>query len=167
MHRFRYCLAVLALAGLGPGVTKASAQAKDQAYEATFACTIPTGGTACSVTIDKEIPAGMRLRIAAVKARIVVPSATKSAFEFRIELGDPSEAGGIRSIRMTPTLVGPTEGRFYNVWAVDEKLEVFAYRTDKQPAPKVHLINPGGDPLYLQYGSIQEGALSGQLVGLP
>jgi hypothetical protein len=141
------------------------AQAKEQAYEAAFGCAISVGSPNCSATADKEIPAGMRLRVERVKARIVMPSRTKSEFTISVEVGDPAAPGGIRSIRLNPTLVGPTEGRFYNIWAVEEKVEGLAQRTEKSPAPKIVLSNPGGDPLYLQAGSIQEGSLSGRLVG--
>ena len=155
---------ILAVTGFGSGVAGAAAQAKEQVYEAQFECTIPAGGRSCSVTLEQAIPAGMRLKITAVKASIVVPSATKSNFEFTLVFGDPSADGGVRTVRMTPTFVGPTEGRFYNNWAVDEKVEAVATRTDKHPAPSVQLSNPAGDPLYLQYGSIRDGVLAGTLV---
>ncbi len=154
---------VLGLAVLASAFT-AVAQVKEQAYEAAFACAISTGSPNCSATADKEIPAGMRLQLAQVKARIVMPSRIKTAFEISIEIGDPAAAGGVRSIRLNPTLVGPTEGRFYNIWAVDEKLEAVAQKTQKNSAPKVLLSNPEGDPLYLQAGAIQEGSLTGRLV---
>src|SRR5512138_2324005 len=117
------------------------AQMKDQAYEAAFACSISVGSPNCSATADKEIPAGMRLHIGQIKARIVMPSRIKTAFEISVEIGDPAAPGGIRSIRLNPTLVGPTEGRFYNIWSVDEKVEAVAQRTEKNAAPKVFLSN--------------------------
>ena len=155
---------LITVTGFGSGTAKAAAQAKEQAYEAQFECTIPAGGRSCSVTLEQAIPAGMRLKITAIKANIVVPSATKSNFEFTLVFGDPSAEGGVRSLRMTPTFVGPTEGRFYNNWAVDEKVEAVASRTEKYPTPSVQLSNPAGDPLYLQYGSIRDGVLAGTLV---
>ncbi|HSW49981.1 MAG TPA: hypothetical protein VLH09_07380 [Bryobacteraceae bacterium] len=174
MHTLRHLLAVVSgcallctlmvLAGLEPAIAKASAQAKEQAYEAQFECTIPSGAQTCSVTMEQAIPAWMRLKITSVKGQIIMPSRVKSGFGLTIEFADPSAEGGVRSIRVTPTLVGPTEGRFYNIWAVDEKLDAVASRTDKLPAPRVLLSNPEGDPLYSQYGTVREGVLAGTLV---
>ncbi|MFB3777640.1 MAG: hypothetical protein ACE141_08505 [Bryobacteraceae bacterium] len=154
---------LLVVTGSGPAVAKASAQAKEQVYEAQFECAIPAGAQSCSVAMERAIPAGKRLRITSVKANIIMPSRVKSGFGFTLEFGDPAAEGGVRSIRVTPTLVGPTEGRFYNIWAVDEKIDAVATRTEKFPAPRVQLNNPEGDPLYSQYGTVREGVLAGVL----
>jgi hypothetical protein len=52
---FAVLAALLTVAGV------AVAQVKEQAYEAAFACAISVGSPSCSATVDKEIPAGMRL----------------------------------------------------------------------------------------------------------
>jgi hypothetical protein len=176
MHTFRNCLsvvlglalsaAVLVVTGAGPGVAKDAPQAKEQVYEANFECAIPSSSADCSAAVDKEIPAGRRLRVESIKARIVVPSAIKSEFEFYVDFGDPSAPDGVHSIHVVPQLVGHTEGNFFNIFEVSEKVQAFAYRTEKYPAPKAHLSNPKGDPLHLQNGSIHDGVLGGQLVGL-
>ena len=176
MHTLRNCpsivlglaisAAALAVTGVGPGVAGAAPQATERVYEAQFECAIPSNSGNCSVTADKEIPAGSRLRIEYIKARIVVPTAIKSEFEFYVDFGDPSAPGGVRSIHVVPELVGQTEGGFYNIYAVSEKVQAFAYRTENYPAPKVHLNNPKGDPMHLQNGSIHDGVLGGRLVGI-
>jgi hypothetical protein len=158
--------AVLVATAVGPGVAGAAPQVKEQVYEAHFECAISSNSGNCSVTADKEIPAGSRLRIEYIKARIVVPTAIKSEFEFYVDFGDPTAPGGVRSIHVVSELVGQTEGRFYNIYAVSEKVQAFAYRTDNYPAPKVHLNNPKGDPMHLQNGSITDGVLGGRLIGI-
>ena len=70
------------------------------------------------------------------------------------------------SIHATPQLVGRTEGGFYNVYEVNEKVQAFAYKTANYPAPKVRLSNPTSDPLKLQNGAIQDGVVGGFIVGL-
>jgi hypothetical protein len=157
---------VLVAAGAGPGVARAAAQVKEQVYEAQFECAIASNSGDCSVTVDKEIPAGRRLRIEYIKARIVVPTAIKSEFEFYVEFGDPGAPGSVRSIHVVPEPAGKTEGGFYNFYEVNEKVETFAYRTASYPAPKAHLNNPKGDPMHLQNGSIHDGVLGGHLVGI-
>jgi hypothetical protein len=176
MHTLRNCLsvvlglaisaAVLVVTGVGPGVARAASQVKEQVYEAKFECAIPSDSGNCSVTVDKEIPSGRRLRIEYIKARIVVPTAIKSEFEFYVDFGDPSAPGSVRSIHVVPELVGRTEGGFYNFYEVSEKVQTFAYRTENYPAPKAHLNNPHGDPMHLQNGSIHDGVLGGHLVGI-
>jgi hypothetical protein len=176
MHTPGNCLSVvlgvaisatlLAVTGVGPGVAGAAPQVKEQVYEAQFECAIPSNSGNCSVTAGKEIPAGRRLRIEYVKARIVVPKAIKSEFEFYVDFGDPTAPGGVRAIHAVPELVGQTEGGFYNIYEVSEKVEAFAYRTENYPAPKVHLNNPNGDPMHLQNGAIHDGVLGGRLVGV-
>lgn len=84
--------AVLVVTGAGPDAAKGAPQAKEQAYEANFECAIPAGSANCAVAADKEIPAGKRLRVESIKARMVMPTATKTAFEFYMELRDPSAA---------------------------------------------------------------------------
>ena len=158
--------AALVATGVGPGVQRAASQVKEQAYEAQFECAIPSNSGNCSVTVDKEIPAGRRLRIESIKARIVVPTAIKSEFEFYVDFGDPGASGSVRSIHVVPALVGKTEGGFYNIYEVSEKVQALAYRTENYPAPKVHLSNPNGDPMHLQNGSIHDGVLGGHLVGI-
>ena len=158
--------AVLVATGVGPGVARVASQVKEQVYEAKFECAIPSNSGNCSVMADKEIPAGRRLRIEYIKARIVVPTAIKSEFEFYVDFGDPSAPGGVRSIHAVPALVGRTEGGFYNFYEVSEKVQDFAYRTENYAAPKAHLSNPNGDPMHLQNGSIQDGVLGGHLVGI-
>ena len=158
--------AVLVATGAGPGVARSASQVKEQVYEAKFECAIPSNSSNCSVTVDKEIPAGRRLKIEYIKARIVVPTATKSEFEFYVDFGDPSAPGSVRSIHAVPAPAGRTEGGFYNFYDVSEKVEAFAYRTGSYPAPKVHLSNPNGDPMHLQNGSIHDGVLGGHLVGI-
>jgi hypothetical protein len=157
--------AVLVVTGAGPDAAKGANQAKEQAYEANFECAIPAGSANCTVAADKEIPAGKRLRVESVKARIVMPTATKT-FEFYVELGDPSAPGGVRAMHVVPESAGKTEGGFYNIYAANEKVQAFAYRTASYPAPKVHLENPSGDPMHLQNGTIQDGVLSGFLVDM-
>ena len=158
--------AALVATGAGPGVAGAAPQVKEQVYEAHFECAIPSNSGNCSVTADKEIPAGSRLRIESIEARIVVPAAIKSEFEFYVDFGDPSAPGSVRSIHAVPAPAGRTEGGFYNFYDVSEKVEAFAYRTGSYPAPKVHLSNPNGDPMHLQNGSIHDGVLGGHLVGI-
>ena len=158
--------AVLVVTGAGPDAAKGAPQAKEQAYEANFECAIPAGSANCAVAADKEIPAGKRLRVESIKARIVMPTATKTAFEFYVELGDPSAPGGVRAIHVVPESAGKTEGGFYNIYAANEKVQAFAYRTASYPAPKVHLENPSGDPTHLQNGTIQDWVLSGFLVDM-
>ena len=158
--------AVLVVTGVGPGVARAASQVKEQVYEAKFECAIPSNSGTCSVTVDKEIPAGRRLRIEYIKARIVVPTSIKSEFEFYVEVGDPSAPGGVRSIHVVPEPAGRTEGGFYNYFEVSEKVQAMAYRTESYPAPKVHLNNPNGDPMHLQNGSIHDGVLGGHLVSI-
>jgi hypothetical protein len=158
--------AVLVVTGAGPEVARAASQVKEQVYEANFECAIPGNSGNCSVTVGKEIPAGRRLRIEYIKARIVVPTAIKSEFEFYVEFGDPGAPGGVRSIHVVPELVGRTEGGFYNIYEVSEKVQAFAYRTGNYPTPKAHLNNPNGDPMHLQNGSIHDGVLGGHLVGI-
>jgi hypothetical protein len=152
--------------GAGPGVASAAPQANEQAYEAKFECSIPDASAQCSVTAGAAIPAGMRLRLDYVKARIVVPSRIKSPFEFSMDVGDPNASGGVRSIKVTPKQVGTTEGRFFTIWAVDEKVQDFAYRTDKCPAPTFRLNSPDPDPTKLLNGAVQDGVVGGALVGL-
>jgi hypothetical protein len=149
---------------VAPGVAEAAPRAKERVYEGKFECAIPANGTDCSVTVDRAIPAGMRLRIDYIKARIVIPS--RSSFEFSVEVGDPGASGGVRATPIVPTAAGRTEGGFYSIWAVNETSQAFAYRTEKCPAPKFHLNNPKGDPLKLQNGSIQDGIVGGSLVSL-
>jgi hypothetical protein len=69
--------------------------------------------------------------------------------------------GGVRAIYVVPEAAGKTEGGFYNIYAANEKVQAFAYRTASYPAPKVHLENPSGDPTHLQNGTIQDWVLSG------
>ena len=152
--------------GVGPRVASAAPQGNEQAYEAKFECRIPNASAECSVAADKAIPAGMRLRLDYVKARIVVPSRIKSPFEFSMDVGDPNASGGVRSIKVTPKQVGTTEGRFFSIWAVDEKVQDFAYRTDKCPAPTFRLNSPDPDPTKLLNGAVQDGTVGGALVGL-
>ena len=90
----------------------------------------------------------------------------KSPFEFSIDVGDPSASGGVRSIKVTPKQVGTTEGRFFNIWAVDEKMEEIAYRTDKRPAPSFRLSSPDPDPAKLLNGAVQDGIVGGTLISL-
>jgi len=156
----------VAAKGMGPSVASAAPQVKEQAYEAKFECAIPNARAECSVTADKPIPAGMRLRLEYVKARIVVPSRIKSPFEFSMDVGDPNASGGVRSVKVTPKQVGATEGRFFNIWAVDEKVQDVAYRTDKCPAPTFRLKSPDRDPTKLLNGAVQDGVVGGALVGL-
>ena len=176
MNTFRNCLsvvlglaisaAVLVVTGAGPGGASAAPRVKERVYQAKFECAIPAGSADCSVTVDKEIPAGMRLRMEYIKARVVVPAAAKTSFEFYVDLGDPSATGGVRSIHVVPKFVDTTDGKFYNIYAVSETVQAFAYRTGNYPAPKVHLNNPTRDPLNLQNGSNRDGILGGYLVGL-
>ena len=132
--------AILPVIGVTSGVAQ---QPKEQAYEAKFECTLLTTGDTCTVTADKPIPAGMRLRVEYVKARIVIPSRVRSPFAFSMDLGDPNASGGVRTVQVTPKQAGATEGRFFNIWAVDEKLSDIAYRTDKCPAPGFRLGGRG------------------------
>ena len=176
MHTFRSCLSVvlgsaifaaaLVVTGAGPDGASAAPQVKERVYQAKFECTIPATGANCSVTLDKEIPAGMRLRIESIEARIVVPAATKSSFEFYVDFGDPGATGSVGSIHVVPKPAGSTDGRFYDFYSVSEKVQAFAYRTGDYPAPRVHLNNPTRDPLNLQNGTIQDGVLGGHLVGI-
>jgi len=176
MHTLRNCLlvvlglavsaALLVAIGAGPGVAKAAPQANEQVYEAKFECAIPSNSGNCSIAVDKEIPAGKRLRIEYVKASIVVPTSIKSEFEFYVDFGDPSTTGSVGSIHAVPELTGKTEGGFYNIFTVSEKVQVFAYRTGNYPAPKAHLSNPKGDPMHLQNGTVRDGVLGGHLVGI-
>jgi hypothetical protein len=163
MRSFMSGLAVCAVALVATG---AAPKVKEQPYEGKFECAIALTGAECTVAADKTIPAGRRLRIESVKARIVVPIATKSAFELFVDYGDPSAASGVGSIHAVPQQVGRTEGGFYNIFEVNEKAQAFAYRTAAYPAPKVRLSNPTSDPLKLQNGTIQDGVVSGVLVGL-
>lgn len=158
--------ALLVVTGAGPRVARAASQVNEQVYEADFECAIPSNSGSCSVTVDKEIPAGRRLKIEYIKASIVVPTAIKSEFEFYVDFADPSAPGSVRSIHAVPALVGRTEGGFYNRYEVNEKVEAFAYRTKDYPAPKVHLSNPNGDPMHLQNGAINDGVLGGHLVSI-
>jgi hypothetical protein len=158
--------AVLVVAGIGPGAATTSAQEKDQAYEAKFECAIPLTGTTCVVALDKKIPAGKRLKIEYVKARLLMPNAIKSAFDFYVDFGDPGGTNGVGSIHIVPASGGRTEGGFFGIWIVDEKVDAFAYRTADFPAPKVHLTNTNGDPMHLQNGNIQDGVLGGHLVAV-
>jgi hypothetical protein len=129
-------------------------------------CAIPDAGANCSITVDREIPAGMRLKMENIKAPIVVPTPTKSTFEFYVDFGDPSAPGSVRSIHVVLELAGRTEGGFYNFYDANEKMEAFAYRTESFPAPKVHLNNPNGSPMHLQDGSIHDRVLGGHLVAI-
>jgi hypothetical protein len=158
--------AFFAANGFGPGVASAAQQAKSQAYEAKFECALSTSSAECSIVADKPIPPGMRLKVEYFKARIVVPSRIKSPFVFSMDLGDPNAGGGVRSIKVTPKQVGTTEGRFFSIWAVDEKVEEFAYRTDKFPAPVFRLNSPDPDPTKLMNGAVQDGVVGGTLVSL-
>jgi hypothetical protein len=175
MHTFRNCrslvlgltisAAVALVTAAGPGVAGTAPQAKEQVYEAKFECAIPANAASCSVAADKEIPTGVRLKLEYIKARIVLPTATKS-FEFSVDFGDPGATDSVGSIHVVPELVGKTEGGFYNIYAVNEKVQAYAYRTGSYPAPKAHLNNPNGDPMHLQNGTIQDGVLGGHLVGI-
>jgi hypothetical protein len=156
--------AALVVTAVGPGAATAGTVAKEQLYEAKFDCAIPLTATTCSVTLDKKIPAGKRLRIEYVKARLMIPNAVRSGFEFAVDYGDPGAAGSVGSIKVVPQSAGRTEGGFFAIWAVNEKVQAYAYRTANYPAPKVHLTNPTGDALHLQNGSIQDGVLGGHLV---
>ena len=158
--------AVLVVTGVGPGAATAGTPATEQVYEARFDCSIPLTGTTCSVTLDKKIPAGKRLRIEYIKARLMVPSSVRSSFEFYVDFGDPGAAGSVGTIHAVTVSAGRTEGGFFNIWAVDEKAQAFAYRTANYPAPRVHLSDPSGDPLHLQNGSIQDGILGGHLIAV-
>ena len=176
MHTFRnslsvvlglaICAAVLVATSDGPAAARAASQVKEQVYEANFECGIPSNGGNCSIAADKEIPAGKRLRIEYIKARIVVPTAIKTEFEFYVDFGDPSAPGSVGSIHVVPGPAGRTEGGFYNFFEVNEKVQTFAYRTADYPAPKAHLSNPKGDPMHLQGGSIHDGVLGGYLVDI-
>jgi len=152
--------------GVGQSLANAAPQGKEQAYEAKFECRIPDAAAECSVTADQAIPAGARLRLEYVKARIVVPSRIRTPFEFFMDVGDPNASGGVRSIKVTPKQVGTTEGRFFSIWAVDEKVQDFAYRTDQCPAPRFRLSSPEPDPTKLLNGAVQDGTVGGALVGL-
>jgi hypothetical protein len=176
MHEFRSWVPVvpaalifaafLAVQGSGPGVANAAPQAGGQSYAAKFECAIAPAAADCSAAADNAIPAGRRLKIESVKARIVVPSRVKAPLEFFIDVGDPGAPGGVRSIKATPTQSGRTEGGFFAIWAVDERVEGFAYRTEKFPAPKFRLSSPEHDPLKLLNGAVQDGVVGGSLVGL-
>jgi hypothetical protein len=137
-----------------------------QAYEGKFECAIPATGNTCTVAADSAIPAGKRIKLDSVKARIVVSSRTRSPFEAFIDVGDPAAEGGVRSIKITPTQSGRTEGGFFSIWTVNEKLDSFAYKTANCPAPKFRLSNPEPDPLKLLNGAVQDGVVSGSVVGL-
>ena len=158
--------AFVVVMGVDPGVAGAAPQAASQAYEAKFECAIPDAGAECSVTADKPIPAGMRLRLEYVRARIVVPARIRSPFEFSMDVGDPGASGGVRTIKVTPKQVGATEGRFFNIWAVDKQVQDFAYRTSQCPAPAFRLSSPDPDPTKLLNGAVQDGVVGGALVGL-
>jgi len=158
--------AVLMVTGAGPGAATAAPKAKEQVFEAKFECAIPSGSTSCAVAADKQVPASRRLRLEYIKARLVIPVAAKTGFDFYVDYGDPSAAGGVGTIHATPQFVSRTEGGFFNIYTIDEKVQTFAYRTVAYPAPKVRLNNPTGDPLNLQNGTIQDGVLGGTLVGL-
>ncbi len=158
--------AFFAVKGINPRAANAAPQASAQAYETKFECAIAPAATDCSAAAESAIPAGKRLRIDYIRARVVVPSRVKTPFEFYIELGDPGSAGGVRSIKATPTQSGRTEGGFFAIWAVNEKVDGFAYRTDKHPAPKFRLSSPEHDPLKLLNGAVQDGVVGGSLVAL-
>ena len=158
--------ALLGVTAFGPGVVNAAPQANQQAYQAKFECAIAPAAADCSAAAPNAIPNGRRLRIESVKARIVVPGRVRTPFEFFIDVGDPAAAGGVRSIKATPTQSGRTEGGFFAIWTVDEKVEGFAYATANCPAPRFRLSSPEHDPLKLLNGAVQDGVVSGSLVGL-
>ncbi len=175
MRMFRRCepaplgvtvlAALLAVQSAGPPLGMA-AQGGDLAYQAKFECAIAAAAADCSAVANSAIPAGKRLSIGYVRARIVVPSRVRTPFELFIDVGDPGTPGGVRSVRATPTQSGRTEGGFFAIWTVNEKVEGFAYRTEKCPAPTVRLSSPEHDPLKLLNGAVQDGVMAGSLVSL-
>jgi hypothetical protein len=163
-----FVIAALAVA-LGvngvPGAANAAPQASQQTYQAKFECSISPAAADC-IAAAGAIPNGRRLRIDSVKARIVVPSRIRAPFEFFVEVGDPAAPGGVRSVKATPAQTGRTEGGFFAIWTVDEKVDGFAYSTGACPAPRFRLSSPEHDPLKLLNGAVQDGVVSGSLVAL-
>jgi len=114
------CRRVLVVTGAGPDAAKSAPQAKEQAYEANFECAIPAGGANCTVAADqRDSRRQASSEWSLSKAADRNATATKTAFEFYVELGDPSAPGGVRAIHVVPDVRGQDRGGFYNIYAAN------------------------------------------------